>query len=469
MPDVDFTTFTEITTPVPATYMVAYEGVDEKRILISNLQKFIQLNTGGGFAHSAGQLSYDAVSKTGLMDTGYSDVRVNIGQETHIRFFNDTGVQIDNGMVVNAAGVDATNKVVKGILADASSPQTSSSVIGLATHDVPDQTVGLATLLGEVRDFDTSAFSTGGLIYLSETAGELTATRPVVPASIVIMGTVIESHATTGIAFINASLFSRDSASRSIPINSGSSGTDWLSGFYDWSEPDANLTQASLTVAHGTAGQSRAGHVGIVPTGAGTVDTGQVGLRVVGIQDDEEGIQVAAQTGIITDDITTLTGTTGAGLGIMVETAEKFSGQVSIELYVVSGSPTTYSLDFNYGFSKYEDFQNRDVTIQSFEVLWTGRAAETGFDIALLHHQPIGWTYAATGFVAGDGDIARRSVDQALAFNVASGVSGSWKRVNINEFIDGDTLSGIIIKMDTATNNSIAGVAHITALSEELS
>jgi hypothetical protein len=329
--------------------------------------------------------------------------------------------------------------------------------------DVPDQTVGLATILGEVRDFDTSAFSTGGLIYLSETAGELTATRPVVPSNIVIMGTVIESHATTGIAFINVSPFSRDSASRSIPINSGSSGTDWLAGFYDWETTDANLTQASLTVTHGTAGQSRAGHVGAVPSGAGTVDTGQVGLRVVGIQDSEEGTQVAAQTGIITDDITTLTA------DVMTETVEKFSGQVSIELYVVSGSPVNFSLDFNYGFSKYEDFQNRDATIQSFEVLWTGRATETGFDIALLHHKPTGWTYAATGFEAGDGDIVRRSVDQALAFDVASGVSGSWKRVNINEFIDGDTLSGIIIKMETNTNNSIAGVAHITALSEELS
>jgi hypothetical protein len=216
-------------------------------------------------------------------------------------------------------------------------------------------------------------------------------------------------------------------------------------------------------VNYGTAGQTYAAHAGIVPAGPGVVDTGQVGLRVSGIIDDEEGTQQAGQTGIITEDITTLTA------DVMAETSEKFSGQIAFELYVVSGIPTAYSLDFNYGYSKYEDFQNRDVTVTGVECVWQGNANDISFDIALLHHKATGWTYAATGFTPGNGDIARKSVDQALAGDVVNGKDGAWKRININQFIDGNASDGVIMEVTTGANNTIQTMdMHLSAVSEEL-
>jgi hypothetical protein len=422
-------------------------------------------DTGVSQSYKAGRLSFDPTSKTFLADTGFTGVRNNIGQETHFRFFNDTGVTITNGKMINAAGFDATNNVIKGILADSSSQQTSLAVIGMCTADVLDGEVGVATQFGEVRDVNTDAFTAGGVIYLS-TSGDLTQTRPTFPDTILFCGTVIKKHISDGIVHIDMARFRRRSSSKSYSFTSTgiTAGTYYKGGFYDWATTDANLTQAALTQTYGTVGQAYAAHAGIVPSGAGVVDTGVVGLRVTGIEDDENGTQAAGQIGIITEDITTLTANT------YFETSEKFSGQVTYELYVVSGTPVNYSLDFNYGYAKYEDFQNRDVTITELEAVWQGNATDTAFDIALLHHKTTGWTYAATGFLPGNGDICRKSVDQALAGDVVNGSDGAYKRIDLDEFIDGNGSEGVIIEVTTGQNSTIQTMdLHISGVSEEIS
>ena len=428
-------------------------------------QDKLQLNTTGGQSYSAGQISYDATTKSNLSDTGFTGVRVNIGQEQYIRFYNDTGVQINNGEVINAAGVDTTNDVVTGILADASSPATSSAIIGLATHDIPDETWGFATAAGEVRGFDTSGLSEGFMGYASESPGALTNTRVKYPANISILGTCVKSDATDGIFLVDRARFTRTDASKSYTFSNApiGSGTEYVAGYYDWSATDANLTQAATSITYGTAGAGRAAHVGIVASAAGSVDTGQVGLRVTGTLDSETGVQSAAQTEVITDDITTLTANE------YDETAGKFSGNVTIELYVVSGAPTTYSLDFNYGFSKYEDIANQDFTLTAFEAVWIAGAADATFDLELLHHKTTGWTYAATAFVPGNGNICKRLTDQAIDGDLATGVSGAYQRVDLDTFIDGNGSEGILIKVVTGSPNSIRIMdLHIAGVSEEL-
>jgi hypothetical protein len=423
----------------------------------------IQLDTVNMPDWNAGQLWYDNVNKTATADTGFPGVRVQIGQEDHVLFLNDTGSEITNGKPINQGGIDPTTKQLKGILANASIPALSLGFLGLATFTVPNGQLGLATPFGDVNDVNSIGLNEGGVLYLGNTV--LTNTRPKYPSTILIIGTVKKVHATEGVIFVKANTFTRKNASRSYGFTSVGigAGTYWKGGFYDWSSTSINLTQASLTQTHGTVGRAYAAHVGIVPNGPGTVDTGKVGLRVVGIQDSETGVQLADQTGIITEDITTLTA------NIMAETVEKFSGQISIELYVVSGVPTAYSLTFNYGYSKYEDLENRNVTITAVECVWQGNALDTEFDVALLHHKSTGWTYAATGFNPGDGDIVRKSVDQILAGDVVNNEDGSWKRVDINQFIEGNALEGILFQIITTQNNTIQTMdIHLAAVSEEL-
>jgi hypothetical protein len=437
-------------------------------LLTGGTERKIQLDTSLAAAYSAGLVSWDTVRKTLLVDTGYTDgtnvVRQSVGMESYIPIFNDTGGTISNGKVVNGQGFDATNAVLKGILAKADNPATSSVILGIATHDIADQTVGLVTAFGEVNDIDTSSFTGAGPIYVSDTtAGDLTQIRPRFPSNIVIVGSVTKVDASVGKIFVKPSLFSRFSALKDYHITTGPATTHYVAGFYDWDSAGVTLTQASLTHTHGTAGEARAAHAGAVFEAAGTCPDGKVGLRVQGTVDDEEGTQTASQYGIITTDITTVTADQ------MLETSEKFSGQVTYELYVTEGSPTTYSLTFNHGFSKYEDMANRDFTIQNFEAVWEGGSTDSGMDIVVLHHKETGWSYSLAGFTAGNGYVVKRSIDQAVDGDVENNTYGAYKRVNVNQFIEGSASEGIVIQVKTTSINSIADMGiHVLAYSEEL-
>lgn len=450
------------------------DGMDEATTLLNFLKRQsalttetnIQLDTVNVPNHNPGQLWYDNVNKTPAADTGFSGVRVQIGQENHILFLNDTGSDIINGKPINQGGIDPTTKQLKGILANASIPALSLGFLGLATFTVPDGQLGLATPFGDVNNANTTGLNEGGVLYLGNTV--VTNTRPKHPDTILIIGTVKKVHATEGVIFVKASTFVRQTASKSYSFTSTGigAGTYWKAGHYHWSTTSITLTDISSTVIWGNANQAYAAHAGIVPNGPGVVvGGGQVGLRVTGTEDFETGPQVAAQTHDITDDITTLT------LDNYYETAEKFSGTVTYELYVVSGTPTSYSLTFNYGYAKYDDLQNRNFTVTGFECLWQGRALDTGFDIELMHHKQTGWTYAATGFIPGNGFICKRSVDQQIAGDVTNGDDGAWKRVDLNQYVAGGSgqKEGIIIKVVPTQNNTIQTMdMHLDAVSEEL-
>ena len=411
--------------------------------------------------YKAGQGWYDAVSKGHVLDTGYDPVRLNVGRETHREVYNDTGTEIPNGTPVSVTGVitGITPNIIKS---SSSSILSVLAFAGVTTMAILDGEKGLVTNFGTVSDVDTSLLELGS-IYLGPTGG-YTQTKPLYPEERLIIGGVTKVGE-SGILSIGPRYIQRRSASRSYSFTSASAaaGLHWRAGFYDWDTSDVSLSQGSLSVTYGTADATRAAHVGIVPSAAGIVDTGQVGLQVTGTQDAESGIQVADQTAIITDDITTLT------VDIMEECLEKFSGNVEISLYVVSGSPVNYSVTFNYGFSKYEDFANIDGTVTGFSAVWEAGANDTEFDITLMLHSPTGWTYAATGFDPGNGDICRRSVDQAIASGINTGLDGAYKRTGLSTFVDGTAKEGVIVEIKTGEPNSIRSMdLHISAFSEEL-
>ena len=398
-----------------------------------------------------------------VADTGISGVRNCIGQENYIPIYNDTGATIVNGTPVAGSGA-YVGGLPSAVPADADNISHVLGFFGVVTADILDGASGLATKLGAVNDVDTSLFAVAP-VYLAS-GGGLTQTLPLHPTNRVLVGGVTVSDASVGVIGVDPVRVPRQSASSSISFTSQGvgAGTYSKAGFYDWSAADANLTQASLSVTYGASGRAVAAHVGIVPSGAGIVDTGQVGLRVVGTQDFETGAQTAAQTGIVTTDITTLS------VDVMAETSEKFSGDVLVGLYVVSGTPTAYSLDFNYGFSKYIDAGNQNATLTGFSAHWLGGAGDAGFDIRLKHHKATGWTYAATGFTAGNGNIISRLVDQGIDGDVVSGKDGAWKRTGLDTYINSSASEGLVIEIVTTANNTIQTMdIGITGVSEELS
>ena len=148
-----------------------------------------------------GTQSWNADDGTFDFGTFITGVVVQGGQEMQIPpSKNTTGDQIDNAECVYISGSTGANPEFG--LAKADSPATHE-VIAVATHDIANNELGLATAFGMVRDFDTSAWIAGTILYLSDTtAGALTSTAPTSPNLAIRIGLVIRSHANQGSIFV---------------------------------------------------------------------------------------------------------------------------------------------------------------------------------------------------------------------------------------------------------------------------
>lgn len=225
-------------------------------------------------------------------------------------------------------------------------------------------------------------------------------------------------------------------------------GSYFAAGYYDAPLTDANLSQASLTQTYGTANAPYASHAFIVAGGAGVVDTGVVGLKVLGTRIQDDGTRTTSYEEVLSADITTL------ATDQYVEAA-KFIGQVTFQLYVVSGTPTAYTLDFNYGFAKYEDFGNRKFTLQDFEIVGECGATNVLFNVGIMHHKHTGWTYSAAAFVPGTGYLYDMSTDHQTEADPVSGDYYAYKRAGLTDIIDGSNSEGVLIRAITGANNQI--------------
>jgi hypothetical protein len=169
----------------------------------------------------------------------------------------------------------------------------------------------------------------------------------------------------------------------------------------------------------------------------------------------------ASDEEILTADIT------AGAADTYYETVKKWIGPVSFELF--TDTATTYSLSFNYGHAKYEDLGNLDFTVTGFEVVGTAGAEDTDFEMILLSHSQTGWTYSAAAFVPGDGVIASFSDDLAPYDELAANEEFSWKRTNINHFVEGSDREGLLFKIVASKPNSITSMdLHISGVVEQL-
>jgi hypothetical protein len=132
-----------------------------------NINPTIPSITGGTlyFDYNENALSYKPI-------TSGNDVTVNIGQESLIRIYNQTGVQINNGQVLHITG--ATGGIPTVALANASKlgltfTDSLAQSSGVATHNIPNGGFGFMTNFGIVRDLNTSGFTVGQELFLSDT------------------------------------------------------------------------------------------------------------------------------------------------------------------------------------------------------------------------------------------------------------------------------------------------------------
>ena len=155
--------------------------------------------TGGTIYFDANEnaLSYKPI-------TNQNDVTVNLGQESLIRIYNDLPTTILNGQVLHITG--ATGAIPTVALANASKLGTAfteslAQTSGVATHDIDPGDFGFMTNFGIVRDLNTSAFTVGSEVFLSDTVdGALTNDPNSIEftSRISTVGYCLESHPTTG-------------------------------------------------------------------------------------------------------------------------------------------------------------------------------------------------------------------------------------------------------------------------------
>ena len=152
--------------------------------------------------HKEGRVFYDQTNKSLAYYNDNSQVTVNLGQEQLVRVWNNTGATILNGKACYVNGGHLTFPTVA--LAQATSFAASNAVIGLATSDIADGAYGYITTSGIVHDVDTSAYTDGTTLYLSDTvAGGYTDVLPLQPSYNVILGYVTNQSATTGDIFVH--------------------------------------------------------------------------------------------------------------------------------------------------------------------------------------------------------------------------------------------------------------------------
>ena len=162
----------------------------------SNIAKFLTFDiTPGAIAYEAGKLFYDVNEGCLSFMPMFDGPILQIGQELWIWGYNNSGSTIVDGSVVYLSG--ATGSIPEVDLAQANTVVTSR-MIGVATMDIANGAFGFITTRGKLRGIDTSSYSTGDPLYLSESvAGGLTDTVPTT-GYVVKVGTVISSNATTG-------------------------------------------------------------------------------------------------------------------------------------------------------------------------------------------------------------------------------------------------------------------------------
>ena len=143
--------------------------------------------------HQEGVIFYDSDNHTLSLYNDEADVTLQLGQEEFLRVRNNTGDIILNGSGVKITG--AHGNTAPTIAYAQADTEDNSQVVGLATHDIENDSFGYVTTYGIVRGVNTSSFSAGDELFLSASnQGTLVNTSPTIPNYKVSVGHVIRNH-----------------------------------------------------------------------------------------------------------------------------------------------------------------------------------------------------------------------------------------------------------------------------------
>lgn len=168
---------------------------------IAELFGRVEVLEAGGGGGSAGTMALQDANNVAITGGSLTDVTVTTGayssrvNEAMLHAVRKASAgTIAKGQVVRITGSSGTHLLVE--LADATDESTSSSTIGVAATSITT-TTGWMMVEGELNGLNnvpTASFTNGQALWLSETTGSFTTTRPTQPAHGVFIGWVVEAN-----------------------------------------------------------------------------------------------------------------------------------------------------------------------------------------------------------------------------------------------------------------------------------
>lgn len=185
MPDQKLSQLTAATLPLAGTELAyVVQGGAERRTTAAAMAAALPDAT----TSTAGKLSATDKAK---LDS------ITVDQATIVRRWvrNETGSTIAKGVPVYISVSNGTTPTI--IPADASTEETAARTIGLTQAAINHQTYGWVIEVGRLEGINTSTLTEGQIIWLSETTGQMTSTKPTQPAHGVILGYCVKQGAGT--------------------------------------------------------------------------------------------------------------------------------------------------------------------------------------------------------------------------------------------------------------------------------
>ena len=141
---------------------------------------------------------------------------LQVGLENYIRVHNISGNTITNGTFVQFSGVNGDNETPTCVPFVANTSSVPLYSIGLLTVDIENGGYGRATVLGEVRDLNTTGsdvsevWQEGDLLWANPLfPGKLTKVKPTAPDVVISVAAVMRVDSTQGILLCRPVIFPR--------------------------------------------------------------------------------------------------------------------------------------------------------------------------------------------------------------------------------------------------------------------
>lgn len=178
---------------------------------------YVQMNTTAGLTaedYLPGMLTWN--EQEDCLDIIQADgTRLQTGLENYIQVVNKTASTLPNGSVVMFSGVDQNETPsVKPIVA---SPGTEPLyIVGVLTNELSPDELGRATVLGKVRNLNTTGsdvgevWQQGQILWVNPTMpGKFTNKRPIAPDIAISVAAVLKVHATEGLILVRPTIWPR--------------------------------------------------------------------------------------------------------------------------------------------------------------------------------------------------------------------------------------------------------------------